>query len=415
MNKSLLFIFCALFTSFSFGKVDYLRVMFNHNGDDQATIGWNQVSGDSAIVFWGKEDLSPSRYLDYSNVAHVATRNEFKGMSNCFVRLINLDPNTSYYFVIKDSEGVSERFWFQTTPKDNNAKLSIVAGGDSRTRREPRQKGFLVAGKLHPHAIVFDGDYTDIDTDEKWKWWMEDYMLTYKSFDNRLIPLITTRGNHEDSNSDLVNIFDCPSEKNVYNVTMGSDLVNFICLNTEIGFGGAQKNFLEETLITHQNFYWQIPVYHRACRPHVNWKMKMRAVKLIYRKWIDLFEKHGVKLAIECDSHITKTTWPIVKCKKKEGEDGFKRDDENGIVYTGEGCWGAPLRTPDRIRNWTRDADKVNSFKWIFITKEQAEIRTVNYMYCENLEALSEENRFDIPANLTLWSPPNGDVVTINK
>jgi hypothetical protein len=317
--------------------------MFNSNGDDEATIGWHQVSGDSAVLFWGKEDFPSSRWLDYTNVAHIASQNTYKGFNNRFVRLTNLDPNTAYYFVIKDSEGVSDRFWFMTTPKDNEQPLSIVAGGDSRSRRDPRQQAFYLCGKLIPHAIVFAGDYTDIDTEEKWMYWMEDYKLSYRDFDNRLIPLITVRGNHEDSNLNLVNIFDCPSEQNFYNVTLGSNLVNFICLNTEIAFGGAQKKFLEETLLTYQDYSWQIPVYHRACRPHVNWKMKMRAVRLIYRKWIHLFEKHGVKVAVECDSHITKTTWPIVKCKSRECEDGFKRDDENGIVYTGEGCWGAPI------------------------------------------------------------------------
>jgi hypothetical protein len=414
MKTRLLIIFIAVIYSTSFGKVDYLRVMFNHNGDDRATIGWNQVSGDSAIMFWGTEDIPPAKYLDYSNIARVTTKNKYKGMNNQFVRLVHLEPNTTYYFVIKDSEGISERFKFSTTPHDD-AKLSLIAGGDSRSRRDPRQKGFLLCGKLNPHAILFDGDYTDIDTDEKWALWFTDYMFTYKNFDNRLIPLITTRGNHENSNLNLVNIFDCPDKKNVYNVTMGADLVNVICLNTEIAFGWSQKRFLEETLIAHERFTWQIPMYHRACRPHVNWKMKMRAVKAIYKKWIHLFEKYGVKLAIECDSHITKTTWPIVKCKKKEGEDGFRRDDENGIIYAGEGCWGAPLRTPDRIRDWTRDAGSVNSFKWIILDMDKIEMRTIDYMNSTGVRAVTEEERFKVPENMTLWSPKNGDVVIINK
>ena len=156
-------------------------------------------------------------------------------------------------------------------------------------------------------------------------------------------------------------------------------------------------------------------MYHRACRPHVNWKMKMRGVKQIYKKWIALFEKHGVRLAIECDSHITKVTWPIVKGKTKGIEDGFIRDDENGIVYAGEGCWGAPLRVPDRIRSWTRDAGKINSFKWLFVSNKEIEMRTVEYMNADSVKGLTDETRFDIPTNINLWSPPNGALVTINK
>jgi hypothetical protein len=413
MKKNLLIISLLFFIT-AHAKVDYVRVMFNHNGDYQATIGWNQVSGENAVMYYGKEDIAPEKYSDYPSKANIVSFNTFKGMENKFVRLKNLDPNTAYYFVIKDSEGTSERFWFKTTPR-NGEKLSLVAGGDSRTVRKTRQNGFLMVGKLVPHAILFDGDYIEIDNDVRWQMWFEDYMLTYKDFDNRIIPIITTRGNHEDSNEDLTNIFDCPAKKNVYNVTLGGDLVNVICLNTEIIFGGKQKKFLQESLITHENFSWQIPMYHRACRPHINWKMKMRAVKAIYRKWIHLFEKYGVRLVIECDSHITKSTWPIRKSKEDGHEDGFIRDDKNGIVYSGEGCWGAPLRVPDRIRTWTRDVGKINSFKWIFVEKEKIELRTVEYMNAAEVTGLTEKNRFEMPAGIKLWSPENGDVVVINK
>lgn len=415
MRKSILLLFVAFLASSAFGKVDFLRVMFNNNGDDQATIGWNQVSGDSAILFWGTEDVSPSSYLDYSNIARVTTCNTYKGMTNNFVRLTNLRPNTAYYFVIKDTEGISERYWFKTTPNGENTRLSLVAGGDSRTKRNVRQHAWRVVGKLVPHAILFDGDYTDIDTEEKWDFWFKDYKLTYSEFDNRLIPLVTTRGNHEQSNKILTELFDCPSEKNTYNVTMGGTLLNVICLNTEIAIGFSQKRFLEECLIAHERFGWQIPMYHRSCRPHVNWKMKMRQVRLIYRKWIHLFEKYGVKFVLECDTHITKHTWPIKKSKEEGSEDGFIRDDENGVVYAGEGCWGAPLRTPDRIRNWTRDVGSVNSFKWIFLDKNQLVMHTVDYMNSKAVGSLTDETRFEMPENINIWEPKNGKVVTIKK
>ena len=415
MKKSVLLLLFVCVSILSQAKVDFIRVMFNKNGDYEATIGWNQVSGDSSIVYWSKNDYPATKIDAFENTAHVVSSNKYKGIENRFVRLVNLEPNTAYYFVIKDSEGVSVRYWFKTTPNVSTERLSLVAGGDSRSRRDQRRQGFVMVGKLVPHAILFDGDYTDLDTEEKWRLWFEDYKLTYSPFGNRVIPIITTRGNHEQSNDCLVNFFDCPKKKNVYNVTMGGDLVNIICLNTEIAMGGKQKRFLEETLIKYENSFWQIPMYHRACRPHINWKMKLRQVNAIYKKWIALFEKHGVRLAIECDSHITKNTWPIKKSKAKGNEDGFVRDDENGIVYTGEGCWGAPLRVPDRIRTWTRDAGQVNSFKWLFISDKEIELRTVEYMNASTVKGLTEDTRFEMPEGIKLWSPPNGELVIIKK
>ena len=179
-------------------------------------------------------------------------------------------------------------------------------------------------------------------------------------------------------------------------------------------FGGGQKKFLENTLKDHTDFYWQIPQYHRSCRPHVAWKMKMRGPKQIYQQWIDLLEKYGVQFVIECDTHIAKVTWPIVKKKGKEGDDGFIRDDENGIVYAGEGCWGAPLREVDVRRSWTRAAGGVNSFKWIFIDRESIEMRTIDYWEA-NVEALTEETRFDIPKGLKIWKMGEDEVVHIKN
>lgn len=403
-------------TSFSFAKVDFIRVMFNHDGATQATIGWNQVSGENPRVYYGDKDISPENFESYPHFLEPHASNDFKGFENRFVRLNSLTPNQAYFFVIQDSEGVSERYWFKTTPNDPNERLSLIAGGDSRTRRDPRKKAFETCGKLVPHAILFDGDYTDIDNAEKWTMWFEDFKALYAGFDNRVIPLINARGNHEKTNEDLVCFFDCPSKKNYYNVTLGGGLINVICLNTENAiFGGKQKKFLKQCLEAHKDFYWQIPQYHRACRPHVNWKMKMRGVKNIYRKWIDLFEQYGVQLVIECDSHITKVTWPIIKSKQEGHEDGFIRDDDKGIVYIGEGCWGAPLRVPDRIRSWTRDADKVNSFNWLFVDKETIEIRTVDYWNSTISQGLKDKDRFTIPEGIALWGPNNGELVTIRN
>lgn len=412
IKKIALFIISLTFISNSFAKIDFVRVMFNHNGSNQATIGWHQESGKNAIVYYGTDDIKPENHSNYSSNQKPNITNKFKGMNNNFVRLQSLLPNTAYYFVIVDSEGQSERYWFMTTPNDSNKKLSLIGGGDSRTRRKERQMGFLMAGKLNPHAILFDGDYTDTDTEKKWRLWFEDWKFTYKSFDNKVIPIVAARGNHELTNKDLVNFFDCPSKKNYYNVTLGGDLINLIQLNTEISIR-AQKGFLKSTLNDHQHFYWQLPQYHRACRPHIKWKLKHHITRSIYKSWIELFEKSGVRAVLECDSHITKTTFPIVKSNTKE-DGGFERDNDKGIIYVGEGCWGAPLRTPDVRWTWTQSADKVDSFKWFTIDQNKMEIRTVAYMNADSIKGLTNENRFEIPEQISLW-PNNQAVIEIYR
>jgi hypothetical protein len=54
-------------SSNSFAKVNAVRVMFNHNGSNQATIGWNQLSGDDVVVYYGTSDFKVSKYKSYPN------------------------------------------------------------------------------------------------------------------------------------------------------------------------------------------------------------------------------------------------------------------------------------------------------------------------------------------------------------
>ena len=134
-----------------------------------------------------------------------------------------------------------------------------------------------------------------------------------------------------------------------------------------------------------------------------------------YRNFVPLFEKYkNVRLCLENDSHTTKVTWPIISSKETDAEEGFKRNDNLGIVYVGEGCWGAPLRDADDCKSWTRDAGKVNQFNWIFISKEKIELRTVLYECVDKVMSLSEQTRFNIPENIELFGPKNGTLIQIH-
>ena len=404
-----LIITCLLFFIFQnvSAKARFVRVTFGLNPSNEASIIWDQNRGEFLGLYIDTVDPSVNRFR---TELKLSAKNVTRGMKNHIVRLKDLKPNTRYYFTIKDTEGFGRTYYFSTVSDSPNERFSFIAGGDSRDNRVVRQKADKLVAKLKAHAVLFNGDFTGIDIEKQWKEWFLDWENSI-DMDGRITPLIVTRGNHEHSNKVLVALFDVPHKKVFYNTVFGGNLLNLVSLNSEIQKVGPQKIFLRNTLTEHTNFQWQIIKYHRPVRAHVASKKEMQTQ---YKNFVPLFEKHkNVRLCLENDSHTWKVTWPIVISKEADADEGFKRDDAQGIVYAGEGTWGAPLRPADDKKSWTRDADAINQFNWIFVSKEKIELRTVKYENEADVESLTEKNRFQMPKNIELYGPVNGTLVEI--
>lgn len=403
--KYFIFILFIYFSLSSNAATRFVRVVFNSNTSYEATIIWDQFSGDFESLI-----LDTDSKFENSTSLELSTSNNWKGMNNCIVRLKSLKANQHYFFKIKDNEGISRSYYFSTVSDLPSQPLSFIAGGDSRDLREVRTKANRMVAKLKAHAVLFNGDFIGIDIDKQWKDWFTDWENSI-DFDGRITPMVVTRGNHELSNKVFVKLFDVPHKKVYYSTIFGGTLLNLVSLNSEILKVGSQKIFLRRTLKDHKEFYWQLPQYHRPIRAHVKSKKEMETQ---YNNFVPLFENYpNVRLCLENDSHTCKVTWPILSSKDPDAEEGFKRNDENGIVYAGEGCWGAPLRAADDKKSWTRDAEGVNQFNWIFISMDKIELRTVKYENEAIITPLTEETRFKLPNNIDLWGPTNGTTVEI--
>jgi hypothetical protein len=407
-HRTFLMMFLLLMQFQLYSKTDKYRLSLRDNPSFSVVIGWNQVSGDHPVVKYDTVDHGVS-WENYAFVAKPDREVEFAEMENKFVRLQTLAPNTAYYFVIKDSEGLSDRFWFKTAPVGPNARYSFIAGGDSRNNPEPRRNANLLVSKLKPHAVLFGGDMTSQGTPEQWKAWFDDWQLTIAE-DGRMIPIIATRGNHEESNEMIHKLFDVPSEAIYYGITIGDQFIRTYVLNTDISISGEQSIWLNKDLEKHRKIRWKIAQYHKPIRPHVSTKPEKNDQ---YMEWAELFYNERVRLVVECDAHSVKTTWPLRPSTKKGSEEGFIRVKRKGTVYVGEGCWGAPLRLSDDAKSWTRDHGSFNQFKWFFIDKNQIELRTIKVGNASEVASVPDEDPFHIPENLDIWNPENGAVVTI--
>jgi hypothetical protein len=393
----------------AFGRVDKIRVVWQGNASTSATIAWNQVSGSEPVLLFDVNDHGKSAD-DYTLSKQPDRTQLAEEMNNHFVRLENLHPNTTYFFLIKDSEGTSQRFFFTSAPNSPDRRLSIIAGGDSRNHRDARQDANILVAKLRPHCVMFGGDFTENDYPNEWKEWFDDWQLSIAE-DGRVTPIIVTRGNHEYSNKTLIDLFDMQAIGGYYATTLGGDLVRIYTLNTLIPVGGDQRDWLENDLRAYgSKYHWRIGQYHHPMRPHTARKSEKNDQ---VTNWAPLFLKYNVQMMVECDAHVVKSTYPIRADNGPGSDEGFVRDNENGTVYIGEGCWGAPLRSNDDDKSWTRASGSFNQFNWIFIDKEKIEIRTIQTDGAGRVANIDPKNIFKAPIGLRIWSPPTGDVITI--
>ncbi|NQX85096.1 MAG: T9SS type A sorting domain-containing protein [Flavobacteriaceae bacterium] len=403
---TILYLFGVVFTNQA--NNDKYRLILVDDPSTTITIAWNQISGTNQRMHYDIVDHGTDHTL-YAFSKTVDREIDFKGMSNQFVRLSGLTPNTNYYFVINDSEGTSQRFWFKTAPNDNS-RLFFIAGGDSRNNRTPRQNANTLVSKLKPHAVLFGGDMTDDDTNTEWQNWFDDWQLTIAQ-DGRMFPIVPARGNHESPTS-VYNLFDTPTNNSYYAMTWGDNLIRTYTLNSEISVLGDQLTWLENDLSESSGLTWKMAQYHKPMRPHTAAKSEGNSE---YEAWAQLFYDEQVRLVVDCDSHMLKTTWPVRPSAESGNDEGFEIDEINGTVYTGEGCWGAPLRPNNDDKIWTRNSGSFNQFKLIFVDEEKIELRTINVNNANSVADGSNTDPFTLPANLNIFSPPTGAVVTISN
>ena len=398
-----------------------IRATYRTDPSSTISIGWDQYSGNTPVLCYGKVDNGTNSNL-YPFQATPATTNTDGGMKNTFVRLSGLSANTVYYFVIKDNEGTSQRYSFQTISTDPSQPISLICGADTRAGIDPRIIGFKLVAKLRPHAVIFDGDFTDSGTNSEYQDWFDNWTYSIAT-DGRITPIVIAEGNHEYGVTNLSNLFDVPNDgidyqNNYYSIPFGGSLLRIYNLNSFANISN-ETVWLKGQLQSYGNITtWNLPQYHLPIRPIYSVKSNDQDE---YTQWVPLFEQYNVKLVQEADTHVFSMSWPIKSSSSSGNVQGFVRDDVNGIVYFGEGGWGAPLYTADNPKSWTRGYGSFYHFMLVRFFPDRAEIYTIKFENEPNVPALTDANRLNIPSQLSIEplidinGINSGDHVTISK
>lgn len=429
--SALLFLILAPF--FVQAATSQYTLSYRDNPGTTIVIGW---SGDNGTVHFGTTDFGTNAN-SYPNQQGTDRQATAHGINRKFVRLTGLTPNTTYYFVIKDvNNQVSARFKFVTLSNNPNDPVSFISGGDTRDGfkvfgayvedcpsgncLEQKRKGNRLVAKIRPDFIAFNGDFVmnqvTSNTNAEWNEWLNDWQLTI-STDGRMYPMTFTQGNHED-NADMYNLFDIPIEE-YYSLSIHNGLLRLYMLNSELNAcsNAQQLTWLTNDLQTHTNTAndptWKFVQYHIPTFAMGN---SYGLVGDQMSCWVNLFEQHNVRLAMESHTHITKWTFP---CVANSSDTDFEQN-ANGIVYIGEGQWGAPHRSLDftgaNQKPYVRAQGVFDNFYFIRVTPQQTTIQSVLFDGNENLTALTSDSLGkQLPGGILVWNPASGNQVVLQN
>lgn len=363
------------------------RVIFTEQPGRHAIVSWTtMMESEKNTVYYGTEPggRDPEAYknsIDSVQDGKITMEPEDieEGVPEAYfhhAELDELEPSTTYYVLIESDGEFIEPFHFITAPVDGR-EFKIISAGDSRlggahpryagrTPHEDRKnmnRRIATLLEKNPDIIAFahGGDWGDTGDWRHLYWWFEDNELI-RTENDRLLPFVVTRGNHDmsvgfEENFWLGSLSESEDRDYYFktNLNGGSSLVT---LNTEISMTGDQLSWLKQTLPElRSGSRWLLVQYHRPAWPAVKDFDRGDFVR-IRQNWVPLFEKSAVDLVLESDGHALKRTVPI--------HDNV-HDPERGIVYIGEGGLGVPQRKPDRERWFVQEPGMTESVHHVWL------------------------------------------------
>lgn len=281
------------------------------------------------------------------------------------VELVNLKPNTTYYYYVGSVEGWSTTFYFHSMPAGEDWGPSIVAYGDLGSANAQSLPRLLVdAAQGMYDAVVHVGDFAyDLHADQG---------RTGDTFMQQIEPLaatlpyMTCNGNHENyfNFSNYKARFNMPNDnkKMYYSFNVGP--IHFVSMSTEFMYF---PNYGFQQILDHYEFVkndlieankpenrakrpWIVTFGHRPmyCSNSDNddcasYESLVRVGVPLYgvQGFEDLFHEQGVDVALWAHEHTYERMWPVYNLTVRNGtsENPYKNPGAVVHIVTGSaGC-----------------------------------------------------------------------------
>jgi hypothetical protein len=298
------------------------------------------------------------------------------------VALVDLQPNTEYTFRIGDYE---QTYRFRTAPANLDEPLRFIIGGDVYAKTKIFRRMSKTVLENHPHFVVLGGDlaYAIHPLSSPIRRWVsflrdwKDYMI---DGEGRIIPFLLVPGNHDVTSNNyelFFSLFAFP-QKQLYRAVDFGHYLSLFLLDTGHfqPIEGRQTLWLDKALAERTDVAFRFAIYHEAAYPSY-YPYQSLIPKKIRSNWVPLFEKYNLLAAFENHNHAFKRTHPI-----KAGQ-----IDPTGVVYIGDGGWGATPRKTNDLWYLAKRNRKNNVFL-IELTAQEANIQALD-LFNEPLDQIS--------------------------
>lgn len=266
--------------------------------------------------------------------------------------LTQLSPNSRYRFRL-EPEGSEHAFC--TLPNTLQEPLTFIEGGDCyHDKLASLEEMNRMAAAHNPAFVILGGDLayaagkgkSSKDHIPRWIEFLQAWTKTMVTSDGRLIPLLVAIGNHDVNGRDnqtaeqaLVfhHLFPLPEGKTNYQLMIG-DYLSLIALDTGHTQPIVQQaEWLNEALSRTPSSAYRFVFYHVPAYPSVR-SFNNSTSRTIRSAWVPIFDRHLVDLVFEHHDHAYKRTHPLVN----------NRMQIDGVLYVGDGAWGAKPRSTKR-------------------------------------------------------------------
>ena len=329
-------------------------VFVTWNGDPTTTVSvdWHLLANtDIPAVEVRGPGLSTWRRYEGS-----ATAFPFSSRTVRRARIDGLRPGSVYELRFGDAR----TYKYRTMPARLTRPIRFASGGDTQAGETTFGPMNRIVATRDVDFVLLGGDLAYSNGDPRLvareEAWYETITRTLVTRDRRLIPVIAAIGNHEVfSSRDTteatalmmretgVRLGDAPyyralhahARERQYSVIDVGDYLSLVLLNTghTAPVEGAQTEWLRDALRQRSAVPYVFPTYHVPGYPSVRAFEGSTSV-LVRQHWAPLFEQFGVRVSFENHDHAYKRTVPI-----RGG-----RPDSTGVVYIGDGAWGAVPR-----------------------------------------------------------------------